>query len=149
MSRPHFLRLISALAASIICVAALAHGLLFASSRAAFQEPYKIIQQEGRFIFTDGSSYYLLEKGGRFKSAPLGMSGREITGTWKLEEQKFVVEGQWGWINGASPTDDYRRLTFFVSTPMSVETVKSFPLAGAKIYKCYFLIDELQKMPRQ
>jgi hypothetical protein len=123
-----------------------------AVSAADFPEPLKIIQSEGQFVFTDGSSYYLLKKDGTFKSGPLGLSGREITGTWKAKDSLFVIEGQWGWVNGLSALNDYRRMTIFVSTPTSVETVKRMSWveasADVKVYKCYFIVDELQKLPR-
>ena len=121
-------------------------------SAAEFPEPFKIIQDEGAFAFTDGSSYYLLRKDGTFKSGPLGLSGREISGAWKLQEHMFVIEGRWGWINGLSPVDDYRRLTLFISSPVSVETVKHLsPVSEnlyVKVYKCYFIVEGLQKIPK-
>ena len=117
-----------------------------------YPEPIKIIEQEGRFVFTDGSSYYLLKKDGTFKSGPLGLSGREITGTWRLKDRLFVIEGLWGWMNGGSPLDDYRRLTLYVSTPEAVETIRRPSMvdgsADAKVYKTYFEIEELQKIPK-
>jgi hypothetical protein len=123
-----------------------------AVSTADYPEPIKIIQQEGRFVFTDGSSYYLFRKDGTFKSGPLGLSGREIEGTWKLKDALFVIEGHWGWINGGSSKDDYRRLTLYVSTPEAVETIR-YPAAigsgvGVKVYKSYFEIEELQKIQK-
>src|SRR4051794_11422977 len=70
---------------------------------AEFSEPSGIIQDEGQFVFTGSSSYYRLKKDGTFRSGPLGLSGREIAGTWKLKDRLFVIEGRWGWINGLSP----------------------------------------------
>ena len=123
-----------------------------AVSAADYPEPIKIIQQEARFVFTDGSSYYLFKKDGTFKSGPLGLSGREIEGTWKLKDTLFVIEGHWGWINGGSSRDDYRRLTLYVSTPEAVETTKQLSMAdgspGLKVYKTYFEIEDLQKIPK-
>jgi hypothetical protein len=91
-----------------------------------------------------------LKKDGSFKSGPLGLSGREITGTWKAHDNFFLIEGRWGWMNGASPVDDRRRMTLYVSTPTAVETLKTMsPVdesVNVKIYKCYFLIEELQKV---
>ena len=153
MHRQH-LRLTATLLAFVIGLAALFYPVFRANalSVADYSEPIKIIQQEGRFVFTDGSSYYLLKKEGTFKSGPLGLSGREITGTWKLKDNLFVIEGQWGWMNGASPQDDYRRLTLYVSTPEAVETVRRPFLADesadVKVYKTYFEIEELQKIPK-
>src|SRR3954454_13047694 len=105
------LRLIPMLLAFLIGFTALFYPVFKANAVSAtdYPEPIKIIQQAGRFVFTDGSSYYLLKKDGTFKSGPLGLSGREIEGTWKLKDSLFVIEGHWGWINGASSKDDYRR----------------------------------------
>ena len=74
----------------------------------SLREPSQIIQEEGQFVFTDGVSYYLLKKGGSFQSGPLALSGRTIVGRWKSQvANHFVIEGQWGWVNGLSPRDDF------------------------------------------
>ena len=82
----------------------------------------------------------------------MGLSGREITGKWRVDDRLFVIEGRWGWINGVSPEDDYRKMVIYLSKPESVETVKRMsPVeAGAnrKIYKCYFLIEGLEKIAK-
>jgi hypothetical protein len=154
MSRRSFPRLSLALAALIFGAAALAGPVIFRAPALAaeFQEPLKIIQAEGQFVFTDGSSYYLLRKGGEFKSGPLGLSGREITGTWKTNDRMFVIEGRWGWMNGVSAADDYRQMTLYVGTPTSVETARRLShvdeSVNVKIYKCYFIIEELRKVAR-
>src|SRR5690242_4812813 len=89
-----------------------------------FPEPSQIIEKEGRFVFIDGSSYYLFKKDGTFSSGPLGMSGRVITGTWKKQDNLFVIQGQWSWVNGLSQENDYRKMVLYVSTPDSSETVE-------------------------
>jgi len=62
-----------------------------AVTRAAeFPPASEIIQTEGQFVFTDGSSYYMFKKDGTFTSEPLGISGREITGTWELARRAHV-----------------------------------------------------------
>ncbi len=129
--------------------------LFFASFTAIakdFPEPSQIIQDEERFIFTDGNSYYLFKKDGTFKSEPLGISGRVITGTWKLQDHLFVIQGQWSWVNGLSQKDDFRKMILYISNPVSSETVErlsfGFGSLNVKIYKCYFLVEELQKIPK-
>jgi hypothetical protein len=139
-------------------VAAVVLFLVFSASAALaanFPEPLQIIQEEGQFVFTDGSSYYQFKKDGTFKSGPLGISGREISGTWKSPDPRFpmfVIQGRWSWINGLSPRDDYRKLTLYIGHPVSVETVEQLSLVGGgrnvKVYKCYFMVDELQKIPK-
>lgn len=144
----------SAIAPAILIagVAALTCLIVFRPTALAadYPEPLKIIQAEGQFVFTDGSSYYSLKKDGTFKSGPLGLSGREITGTWKSDDRLFVIEGRWGWMNGVSPVDDRRKMTLYISAPTSTETVKGMsPVDGSvnvKIYKCYFLIEDLRKV---
>lgn len=117
-----------------------------------FPEPSQIIKDEGRFIFTDDHSYYLFKKDGTFRFAPLGLSGRVITGTWKSQGNLFVIQGQWGWVNGLSIQDDFRKMVLYISNPNSSETVErlsfDFGSLNVKIYKCYFLVEELQKIPK-
>ncbi|HEX8649484.1 MAG TPA: hypothetical protein VF708_01490 [Pyrinomonadaceae bacterium] len=139
-------------------VIAVAFFLVFSASAvlaADLPEPLEIIQEEGQFVFTDGSSYYQFKKDGTFKSGPLGIQGREITGTWKSPDRRFpmfVIVGRWSWINGLSPRDDYRKLTLYIGHPVSVETVEQLSLVdgsrNVKVYKCYFMVDELQKIPK-
>jgi hypothetical protein len=125
-----------------------------AVTRAAeFPPASEIIQTEGQFVFTDGSSYYMFKKDGTFTSEPLGISGREITGTWELrDERMFVVRGRWTWINGLSARDDYRQLEIAIYRPTSVETVDwlshSDATRNVKVYKCYFVVEELIKIAK-
>ena len=120
-----------------------------------FPKPSQIIKDEGKFIFTDGSSYYLFQKDGTFKSEPLGISGRVITGTWKLQDRQdnlFVIQGKWSWVNGLSQENDFRKMVLYINTPASSETVErlssGFGSLKVKIYKCYFLVEELQKIAK-
>lgn len=117
-----------------------------------FPEVYEIIQTEGQFIFTDGSSYYMFKKEGTFSSEPLGISGREINGRWELRDERvFVIRGRWTWINGLSPRDDYRQMEIRIYRPMSTDTVSQLSAVdgnlNAKVYKCYFVVDQLIKIP--
>ena len=110
----------------------------------------QIIEKENQFAFTDNSSYYLFHKNHTFESGPVGESGRHIKGTWKTpnhQEGAFVIEGQWGWINGTSKPNDFRRMTLTVY-PHGIEpevkgNVSAFLAASPKIYRCYFVINEL------
>ena len=125
-----------------------AYGVTAASLR----EPSQIIREEGQFVFTDNASYYLLKKDGTFQSGPLGLSGRTITGRWKHQlPGRFVIEGQWGWVNGLSPRDDFRRMTLVISAAEGFEEkqrVSEVDLIGpTRVYRCYFTVDELIKLP--
>ena len=42
----------------------------------------EIIEEEGQFAFTDGSSTYLFLDDGSFYMDPTGMSGRAVEGNW-------------------------------------------------------------------
>jgi hypothetical protein len=114
-----------------------------------------IIQAEGEFLTTDGSSYFLFKKDGSFDSGPLSMSGREIQGRWKPEgDYQFVIEGRWGWMNGLSAVNDRRKLVLNIQPPFSLQAEGSdnpfIPRSGKsapKIYRCYVTIEELVKLP--
>ncbi|MGI8897441.1 MAG: hypothetical protein ACR2IB_03500 [Pyrinomonadaceae bacterium] len=133
---------------------ALAFLFVFAMSSmsvAGLREPIEIIQEDGQFVFTDGASFYLFKKDGAFQSAPLGLSGRVITGRWKFQlPSRFMIEGQWTWVNGLSARDDFRKMTLVLSATESFEEkqqVSAVELIGpVKIYKCYFTVDEVVKM---
>ncbi|HCU23670.1 MAG TPA: hypothetical protein DF383_01535, partial [Deltaproteobacteria bacterium] len=61
-----------------ICLLTLA---TFSSLHAAeYTQATDIIQAEGEFVTTDGSSYFSFRKDGTFSSGPLSMSGRQIEG---------------------------------------------------------------------
>lgn len=117
---------------------------------AKLQEPFQIIQKEGQFIFTDNASYYRFKKDGSFQSNPIGLSGRTITGHWKLQNSHFIIEGQWGWLNGLSLLDDFRRMTIGISDAESFEKrqdIQGYFEGEAKVYKCYFVMEELVRIP--
>ena len=130
--------------------------LLLVSSHVAFGQargPEQIVREEGRFVFVDGASYYVLEKGGAFRSGPLGLSGRTIEGRWKFQTPgRFVIEGRWGWVNGISPRDDFRRMTLVISAVEGFEEKQQLSLVEAplptRVYKCYFIVDDLVKVPQ-
>ena len=115
--------------------------------------PYEIIQAEGQFVFTDGSSYYMFKKDGTFTSEPLGISGRKIKGKWEyLHDREFVIRGRWTWMNGLSARDDYREMTIAACRPVSAEIVHRLSDVDAtlnmKVYKCYFVIETLTKITK-
>jgi hypothetical protein len=111
-----------------------------------------IVQQEGQFIFSDNSSVYVFKKDGTFNSCPLGMSGRTITGTWKADEPLFEIQGVWSWINGLSALDDRRKMILYVSPRGTFKTIDHLPCSTEsmpiKVYDCYFLVEELSKIPK-
>ncbi|BDI29813.1 hypothetical protein CCAX7_18640 [Capsulimonas corticalis] len=115
-----------------------------------YQSAGEIIQAEGQFVFTDGSSGYVFQRGGAFHSVPLSMSGREITGTWSNEGGLMVVKGTWGWFNGLSGINDVRRMKLEIFGPFEVDAHPprfSWIAQPAKIYRCYCVVDELVRTP--
>jgi len=116
-----------------------------------------IEMKESGITLTDGSSSYTFAKDGTFSSDPLGMSGRTFKGSWKIEDHsagsaaKVVVEAKFGWINGLSPNDDYRRIVFFVYSGKTVLFERpdvGFGMLPKNHYKCYWLIDEMTKIAK-
>ena len=111
----------------------------------------EIIQGEKQFAFTDGSSYYILKADCTFSSRPVLMSGIQIRGTWKATGGGvYVIDGQWKqlgllWGHGGG---DFRRMTMILYPPSAYEMVSNAPDIS-KIYKIYFVIDELIKVRKQ
>ena len=136
----------------------LAIALVFAfgaatAQAAEYSKAISIIEEEGQFLFTDGSSYYLFFKDGNFDSGPLTLSGRTIQGTWKQSgDYQFIIEGKWSWLNGLYPANDKRRLVMNVQPPFVYQPDESkntfiprHMIKPPRIYKCYFSIEELVK----
>lgn len=123
-----------------------------AAQAAEYSKASNIIEEEGQFLFTDGSSYYLFFKDGHFDSGPLTLSGRSIQGTWKQKDDyQFIIEGKWAWMNGGYAPNDKRRLVMNIH-PCVYQPDESrntfIPRHMTKpprIYKCYFTIEELVK----
>lgn len=125
--------------------------LLIVSTSFAADTVDQIIDDQGLFVYADGSSFFAFQKGGRFESGPMGMSGRTIEGTWTNgQDGRFVVKGRWGWINGASVTNDFRTMSIWISYPhepyndnnLFSMTITNRPFS---VYKAYALIDSLVK----
>ncbi|MCW3061156.1 MAG: hypothetical protein JWQ02_2977 [Capsulimonas sp.] len=115
-----------------------------------YQSATEIIQAEGQFAFTDGSSAYIFQRGGAFHSVPLSMSGREITGSWSTEGSLLVVTGKWGWYNGLSAINDVRRMKLEIYGPFELDANPPrfhWIAQPAKTYHCYCIVDELVRTP--
>jgi len=125
--------------------------------------PQQVIRHEGELVISDGSSYYDFRKDGRFISGPIdGISGRVIEGTWTIAGDKdpnslsvrFVIKGEWSWVNGASPLNDRRAMTMavyaidpkFVTHPKPDDPgVYGMEEKTFKVYPCYFIIETIEK----
>jgi len=122
-------------------------GLVMFSGRSVAEAPPSIVQileTEGSFAFTDGSSIYTLGNDHAFSLQPVGISGRTITGTWAPGKgSAFHVTGTWGWVNGASVEDDHRELVFHVRC-----TGKRTTADGEQpiLYPVYFTIERLGRV---
>jgi hypothetical protein len=129
--------------------------LLIASLPGAQQQPpsvLEIIEEEGQLAFTDGSSTYLFLEDGSFFLEPTTFSGRSIDGQWKLIGTGWMeITGTWGWYNGISAVDDYRRMTLYINL-RSTETEESQLLwrsEDTRMYDVYCIVDELVKLDRE
>ena len=116
-----------------------------------YPAPEKIIQNEGQFVFSDGSSYFRFVKGGSFLSGPMGESGRTIIGTWKTNpgSSSFEVTGKLGWLNGLTESEAVTiKIVMVIYPPQNEEKeINAFWAAHAtqpiRVYKPYFFIQQL------
>jgi hypothetical protein len=119
----------------------------FAFAGDTFREPSDFISKEGQLRITDGSSIYTFKKDGTFELHPVGVSGREIKGTWKSrnDNNRFIeIEGEWMWMNGEVIPNDFRKMVLAIY-PLSGEKEK-VGISNTEVYKCYFVIDEISKI---
>jgi len=65
----------------------------------------RVIREDVALLLTEGGSYYRFNLDSSFRSGPVGLSGRTITGRWRGGDDVFIVEGRWGWVNGQSSTE--------------------------------------------
>lgn len=106
-----------------------------------------IIEAEGVFALSDGSSTFRLHRGGTFVMEPVGISGQTVKGVWKLTDLgHFVIVGKWGWVNGLSMPNDYRRMKLYISYHGGEP--KALPRGSIKAHPCYFLIQEMVKVDK-
>jgi hypothetical protein len=105
-----------------------------------------IIEAEGVFAFTDGSSVYTFQEDGSFLLEPVGISGRAVEGSWEWQgDGRMEVTGTWTWYNGISAIDDHRSMSLVIWL-QSVEPVESEVLwqgSDARLYDVYFIVDRL------
>ena len=113
--------------------------------------PQEAISKFGSFSITDGSSYFTFSNDGKFKSGPMGMSGRELSGTWTIADKtELTVIAQVGWMNGWQPQGEYRRIVFRVSNLRKRPAAQSMISMGAptELFDSYCLIEEFVKTPK-
>ena len=110
----------------------------------------QIIAKDGLFVYSDGSSFFALQKGGRFESGPMEMCGQTIEGTWtKDRDGKYVVKGKWGWMNGKSAANDFRTMSIYLFNPhapsLDQRLFSTTIVNPVKIYKVYAIIESVEK----
>ena len=116
-------------------------------------DPIITIAADGSITLTDKSSYFTFSKDGSFRSAPLNLSGRSFAGRWELTSNfafaVITVRARIGWMNGASPTNEYRRLVFWVYPGRKQPFKNPYAITQPKEeFLAYFLIDECVKIPK-
>jgi hypothetical protein len=111
----------------------------------------KVMEKYGSFAISDGSSWYNFSKDGTFKSGPMGMSGRTLEGKWAAAgDDTFTVVAKYGWINGLSAGDEYRRIVFrmlFLEKRPSKPEGSHFGFAP-ELFDAYWHIEEFVKVPK-
>jgi hypothetical protein len=107
-----------------------------------------VIKEKGTISLTDGSSLFKFCRDGSFSQEPLGNSGRTVQGKWTRDAngELFTITGNWGWMNGISPASDPRKMVIAIYPGELGTTIKRWS-ESVPIYKCYFEIEELIKIP--
>jgi hypothetical protein len=126
-------------------------GAAATAASAQTRSPERIIRDDGALVLTDGASYYRFKRDSSFDSGPLnGLSGRTITGRWRQDDDRFIIEGRFGWLNGLSAVDDYRRMTMRIQRIDGPGTGQPLLLAGTsvRVQRGYYTIDEMVRIPR-
>jgi hypothetical protein len=119
--------------------------ILLTSALPAFGDGVsEVIEKEGVFKFSDGSSIYTFHKNGSFELNPCGMSGRTITGNWKKVDSFFQVEGEWSWVNGLSIPGDMRIMKLHINTHPSFGK-ETAGMNKESVSKVYFTIESITK----
>lgn len=131
----------------IACLIAVATTAASAQTRTALQ----VIRDEGALLLVEGGSFYRFNRDSSFRSGPIGLSGRVITGRWRGGDDLFIVEGRWGWVNGQSLPDDYRRMTIRIARIDGPGTLQSLPLSGVvnsvRVHSGYYYVDDVVRIP--
>jgi hypothetical protein len=123
-----------------------------APARAQRRPPDQVIRDDGSLLLTDGSSFYRFNRDSSFDSGPLGLSGRTITGRWRLDGSSgFIIEGKWSWINGLALTDDFRRMTLRIGNVESPTNTDTLVLSGrrgpARVHRGYWFVESIVSLP--
>ena len=109
--------------------------------------PAQALEKFQRFTLSDGASYYSFAKAGGFSSGPMGMSGRELKGTWQdAGDKHFTVVAEEGWMNGISQPGNFRRMVFVIYDvhPREIQPEVRTGLPGNwDLFDGYFFIEEV------
>ena len=133
----------------LLCVVCMFSVSLAKKGVASMEQPLsiqKIIDKEGSFSFTDGSSIYTFKEDGDFSLHPK-VSGRLVQGTWRTEDfRRFVIVGTWSWADGLSKVDDFRELILYVNRHPG-ESTETDISKTIKLYPVYFAVEKLIELP--
>lgn len=106
----------------------------------------EVIEDEGQFVFTDGSSTYQFYDDGSFFLEPTSLCGRAVEGSWEwLDSGRMEITGTWSWYNGISAINDLRTMRIYMYL-RSMETEDSALLwrtSDSRFYDVYFTIEEI------
>ena len=108
-------------------------------------EVNKLLHAKGDFCISDGSSVYIFSPNGKFKSTPVGLSGRTIEGTWTNDSTKIYIKGKWGWMNGLSSNNDFREMDIHIGSVSDKVTIHSVWAKKRIVHDAYFIITRLEK----
>lgn len=115
-----------------------------------YHPPLDILKRDGELALSDTVSYFVFSQDGTFRSFPVGMSGRMLSGKWTAKETNPVfltVIAKVGWMNGAQPVDDYRKIVFVIYGGYSSPSPPNASPSIKSIYHGYFIIDEFIRIP--
>jgi hypothetical protein len=111
-----------------------------------FENEINLVPQ---IAISDGSSIFIFKRTGDFNLIPVGVSGREIAGTWRMKENGYIeITGTWKWENGLSVDDDHRRMIVHISNleKASEEYTKSITYKNIELWKADLTIKHISKI---
>jgi len=112
----------------------------------------EIIKKEGHFAWCDGASIYTMKRDHTFTFTPVGISGRAITGKWRSTNPSgsvILVFGQWSWINGRSPDNDFRKIRIHLRNYTKEKVAWTVKGETTNFHKPYFVVEELSKISKE
>ena len=115
--------------------------------------PLELLKAEGRLVIFDGASFFEFKADGSFESLPVGISGRTLNGRWQMTQaEPLIIEvlATQSWLNGVTPNDDYRKLSFTIYRGKTKAFDAPMPsLFGfTRVFDGYWLLQEFSKVAK-